>query len=86
MTLRVLWPRRDPNKDNSAELEGLGEDLEAIFGGGMDNVTEEQWATCDGIVGTQPSPDIMAKIRNCKIFVKTAVGLKLPRLRYTGSC
>ncbi len=74
MTLRVLWPRRDPNKDNSAELEGLGEDLEAIFGGGMDNVTEEQWATCDGIVGTQPSPEIMAKIRNCKIFVKTAVG------------
>ena len=74
MTLRVLWPRRDPNKDNSAELEGLGENLEAIFGGGMDNVTEDQWATCDGIVGTQPSPEIMAKIRNCKIFVKTAVG------------
>lgn len=74
MTLRVLWPRRDPNKDNSAELEGLGEDLEAIFGGGMDNVTEEQWVTCDGIVGTQPSPEIMAKLRNCKIFVKTAVG------------
>ena len=74
MTLRVLWPRRDPNKDNSAELEGLGENLEAIFGGRMDNVTEEQWATCDGIVGTQPSPEIMAKLRNCKIFVKTAVG------------
>ena len=51
MTLRVLWPRRDPKKDNSAELEGLGENLEAIFGGGMDNVTEEQWTTCDGIVG-----------------------------------
>ena len=74
MTLRVLWPRRDPNKDNSAELEGLGENLEAIFGGGMGNVTEEQWATCHGIVGTQPSPEIMATIRNCKIFVKTSVG------------
>lgn len=74
MTLQVLWPRRDPKRDNSAELEGLGDNLEAVFGGGMDNVTEEQWATCDGIVGTQPSPENMAKLRNCKIFVKTAVG------------
>ena len=74
MTLRVLWPRRDPKRDNSAELEGLGENIDAIFAGGMDNVTDKQWATCDGIVGTQPSPENMAKLRNCKIFVKTAVG------------
>ena len=74
MTLRVLWPRRDPSRDNSAELEGLGENLEAVFGGGMDNVTDEQWAACDGIVGTQPSPEDMTKLQNCKIFVKTAVG------------
>ena len=74
MTLRVLWPRRDPAQDNSAELKGLGEDLEAVFGGGMDNIAKEQWALCDGIVGTQPRPEHMAMLQNCKIFVKTAVG------------
>ena len=74
MTLRVLWPRRDPKGDNSAELDGLGDSIEAVFGGGIDKVTEEQWATCDGIVGTQPKPDQLAKLQNCKIFVKTAVG------------
>ena len=74
MTLRVLWPNRDPKRDNSAELAGLGERIEAVFGGGMQNVTDGQWATCDGIVGTQPQPDQLAKLRNCKIFVKTAVG------------
>ncbi len=74
MPIRILWPNRDPSKDNSPELEGMGEGIEPIFGGGMRNVSEEDWWSCDGIVGTQPPPDIMKKIQNCKIFVKSAVG------------
>ena len=73
MTIRLLWaPGYGRNHD--LELSALGEGISAEFGGGFDNITDEQWANCDGIVGTQPPPDCMAKLDKCRIFVKPAVG------------
>ena len=74
MSIRILWPHHREDRDNSVELEAIGEGITAVFGGGMRRVTDEEWASCDGIVGTQPPPECMRKLQRCKIFVKTAVG------------
>ena len=73
MALRVLWPNGQ-GRNNQIELDALGEGVEGEWGGGFANVTDEQWANCDGIVGTQPPPECMAKLGQCRIFVKPAVG------------
>ena len=74
MTIRILWPHHREDRDNTVELEAIGSGITAVFGGGMRNVSDEQWAQCDGIVGTQPPPECMEKLRRCRIFVKPAVG------------
>ncbi|MCY3883844.1 MAG: C-terminal binding protein [Gammaproteobacteria bacterium] len=74
MSIQVLWPHHRADRDNSVELEAIGDGVTAVFGGGMRNVTDEQWAACDGIVGTQPPKDCIDKLKKCRIFVKTAVG------------
>ena len=73
MTIRVLWVHGRGNH-NEVELEALGEGVEGEWGGGFANITDEQWANCDGIVGTQPPPECMEKLGKCRIFVKPAVG------------
>lgn len=74
MSINILWPHHRVDRDNSVEIEAIGNGVTPIFGGGMRNVTAEQWAGCDGIVGSQPPPECMQKLKRCKIFVKTAVG------------
>ena len=73
MTYRILWPT-GMGRNHDVEIEAVGEGVTAEFGGGLDKVTDEQWENCDGIVGTQPPPQYMAKLKKCKIFVKVAVG------------
>ncbi len=74
MTIQILWPHHRADRDNSVELEAIGEGVTAVFGGGMRNVTDQQWALCDGIVGTQPPAECIDKLDRCRVFVKTAVG------------
>lgn len=74
MNVRVLWPTGRADRDNQVEIEALGEGVEADFGGGFRNVTDEQWADCDGIVGSSPPPEFIEKLDKCRIFVKVAVG------------
>ena len=74
MTFRVLWPNGRSDRDNRVEIEALDDGFPTDFGGGFRNVSDEQWENCDAIVGSQPPPDCMQKIRNCRIFVKVAVG------------
>ena len=61
-------------RDHAFEIEGVGQGVTAEFGGGFDNITDEQWANCDGIVGTQIPHACMDKLEKCRIFVKVAVG------------
>ena len=73
MTFRVLWPN-GRGRNNQVEVDALGDGVQGEWGGGFDQVTDEQWANCDGIVGTQPPPHCMEKLDKCRIFVKPAVG------------
>ena len=73
MAIRVLWPN-GRGVHNQIELDALGEGVSGEWGGGFSNVSDEQWANCDGIVGTQPPSDCMEKLEKCRIFVKPAVG------------
>ncbi len=73
MTIRVLWPN-GRGVHNQIELDALGEGVAGEWGGGFANVSDEQWANCDGIVGTQPPAECMEKLEKCRIFVKPAVG------------
>ena len=73
MSIRVLWAP-GYGRDHEIEINAVGEGVTAEFGGGHDNITDEQWANCDGIVGTQPPPHCMEKLEKCRIFVKVAVG------------
>ena len=75
MTIQVLWPHGRADRDNEIELAAIGEGVTAVFGGGLRSVTDEQWASCDGIVGGGQLPaEFLDKLDKCKIFVKTAVG------------
>lgn len=73
MTIRVLWPN-GRGVNNQIELDALGEGVSGEWGGGFANVSDDQWANCDGIVGTQLPSDCMEKLEKCRIFVKPAVG------------
>ena len=73
MTIRVLFPRARRG-GNEIETEALGEGITAEFCQGFDNVTDEQWENCDGIVGTDIPAEHRAKLKKCRILVKTAVG------------
>jgi lactate dehydrogenase-like 2-hydroxyacid dehydrogenase len=76
MTLRVLWPAARWREDRHIEIESLGDGVEAMFGEGFQTVTDEQWATCDGIVSTgDPSRFVdLVKLERCRVFVTPKVG------------
>lgn len=73
MTINILFPRAF-GSNHEVEIEAVGDGVNAEFCRGFDNVTEEQWRNCDGIVGTQLPPELMEKLDKCRIFVKPAVG------------
>lgn len=73
MTIRVLWPRAFW-RDHDVETEALGDGFVAEFRHGFDEVSEEQWRGCEGIVGVAPPAEYLDKLDNCRILVKMAVG------------
>lgn len=73
MTIRVLWPRSF-GRNHDVEIEALGEGFTAEFCRGFDQVTEEQWRSCEAIVGVQPPDEYLDQLDKCRIVVKTAVG------------
>ena len=75
MTLHILWPRS--GRDHSVEEQAVAAVDDSIvceFGRGFDQVTEEQWRRCDGIVGVAPPAQYLPKLEQCRVVVKTAVG------------
>ncbi len=72
--MRVLWPQHFWGEDREPELSGLGEGLEPVFVRRFGDVTDEQWATADAIVGPAPPLAILDKLERCRIYVKPAVG------------
>jgi lactate dehydrogenase-like 2-hydroxyacid dehydrogenase len=74
MALNILWPAMRWPSDREIEASSVG-DANAIFCERYEDVTEEQWATCDAVVSVQDIPAEYAdKMENCRIFVTPKVG------------
>ena len=52
----------------------MGDGLDATFVSRFEEVTDEQWRNCDGIVGPNPPLEYLDKLDKCRIYVKPAVG------------
>ncbi len=75
MTLRVLWPAMRWPDDRRIESEAVGSGVRAEFVDRFDQVTDEQWRSCDGIVSVVDVPvQYRKKLEKCRIFVTPKVG------------
>src|SRR5258708_6057417 len=72
MAMRILWPNLLPALIPIA-TEAVGPGFETEFHSKFEDVTDEQWANADAIVGGCPAQYI-DKLKNCRIFVKYGVG------------
>src|SRR5262249_38919984 len=72
--MKVLWPQHFWGEDREPELTGLGPDVDAEFVTRFVNVTDEQWASADVIVGPSPPLQVLDKLERCRLYVKPAVG------------
>jgi phosphoglycerate dehydrogenase-like enzyme len=72
MAIRILWPNL-PAQFVPIAIEAVGPGVETEFHAKFEDVTDEQWANADAIVGGCPSQYI-DKLRKCRIFVKYGVG------------
>ncbi len=75
MSLRVLWPTMRWPDDRRIETEALGAGVTAEFVERFEQVTDEQWRNCDGIVSYVDVPiEHRAKLAKCRILVTPSVG------------
>jgi phosphoglycerate dehydrogenase-like enzyme len=74
MAPRILWPQHYWWGDTAPETSLLGEGVEPVFVRRLAEVTDEQWAAAEGVVGGALPPEAVAKLTNCKIMVKVGVG------------
>lgn len=72
MAMRILWPNL-PAHLIPVATEAVGSGFETEFREKFEDVTNEQWANADAIVGACP-PQYIDKLRNCRVFVKYGVG------------
>jgi phosphoglycerate dehydrogenase-like enzyme len=72
--MRVLWPQHFWGDEREAELAGLGPGLDAEFVRRFADVTDDQWANCDALVGPSPPIAMLDKLTRCRVYVKPAVG------------
>jgi lactate dehydrogenase-like 2-hydroxyacid dehydrogenase len=72
MAMRILWPNIVPEY-MSVVREAVGPGFETDLCTSPAEVTDEQWANADAVVGACP-PQYIDKLRKCRIFVKYGVG------------
>ena len=72
MAMRILWPNL-PASLVPVATEAVGSGFELEFREKFEDVSEEQWAKADAVVGGCPPPYI-DKLKACRIFVKYGVG------------
>jgi phosphoglycerate dehydrogenase-like enzyme len=72
MTMHILWPNL-PAEYRQIARDAVGAGFETEFCASAAEVTDEQWANADAVVGQCP-PQYIDKLRNCRIFVKYGVG------------
>ena len=75
MSIKVLWPHIRWGDDYTIEIEALGQGVVGEFCADFEEVSDDQWANCDGVVGTLDIPEEhVGKMKRCRIFVKRTVG------------
>ena len=75
MPYRVLYPAMRWPDNREIEIASMGDLGRAEFCDGLDQVTEEQWQSCDAIVSVLDIPnEYRDQMGNCKIFVTPKVG------------
>src|SRR5215470_11537238 len=72
MAMRILWPNL-PTRLIPVATEAVGSGFELDFREKFEDVSDEQWAKADAVVGGCPPPYI-DKLKACRIFVKYGVG------------
>jgi phosphoglycerate dehydrogenase-like enzyme len=72
MTMHILWPNL-PAEYRQIARDAVGAGFETEFCASAAEVTDEQWANADAVVGQCP-PQYIDKLHNCRIFVKYGVG------------
>src|SRR5690242_21947284 len=72
MTMRILWPNL-PAEYRQVARDAIGAGFETDFCANAAEVTDEQWANADTVVGSCP-PQYIDKLHKCRIFVKSGVG------------
>ena len=73
MAMNILWPRAGAG-DHQVEVDAVGSGFVPTFCTAFDQVSDEQWANADALVGPSPPDRYIEKLRKCKIYVKPAVG------------
>jgi phosphoglycerate dehydrogenase-like enzyme len=73
MAMRILWPNIPP-EFIPVVRDAVGPGFETDFCARFADVTDEQWANADAIVGGSPPPECIDKLRKCRIFAKMGVG------------
>lgn len=75
MSLRILWPANRWSDGNETEIRSVGNRARAEFCDRMDEVTDEQWRSCDALVTIQDVPsDLHERLEKCRILVTPKVG------------
>ena len=75
MSIEVLWPHIRWGDDYAIEREALGRGVVGQFCTDFEQVSDQQWAGCDGVVGTLDIPEEhIGKMKRCRIFVNRTVG------------
>ena len=72
MAMRILWPNLAADYQQVAR-DAVGPGFQTDFCTNAADVTDEQWANADAVVGSCPAQYI-DKLRKCRIFVKYGVG------------
>lgn len=76
MPIRLLWPLTRWPDNNEIEKEAAGADVECLFSPNIASVTDEQWASADGLVSNLDplSHGELGKLEKCRILVTPKVG------------
>ena len=85
MTEMILWPAMRWPDDREIEKSAIGAGMRAEFVDRIDQVTDELWRSCDGIVSVLDiPPEHRAKLDRCRILVTPSVGFNLLDLKAWG--
>ena len=75
MSYLVLWPTNRWSDGNEIEISSMGNGTRAEFCDRIEQVTDEQWRSCDALVSIVDVPAACReRLRNCRILVTPKVG------------